>query len=208
MKLPESWTEDCAELLRAFYKEGVEYLLFGSMAKSPYRHSPASVGDVDVLLNPTLENAKKVKPALDFVVPRICGGSLPDRAVEDLAKPGKQLVLGSFAKPGKQLVLGSFAKPGKQLVLGSFAKPGKQLVLGSFGSYLQVDLFTANREFDFCEAFSRIAVEVVDGIPARVASESDLKILGLTDRSALTRPRNTQLAYAGAPGRMAGDRPG
>ena len=28
MKLPESWT-DCAELLRAFNKEGVEYLLFG-----------------------------------------------------------------------------------------------------------------------------------------------------------------------------------
>ena len=171
MKLPESWT-DCAELLRAFNKEGVEYLLFGSMAKSHYRHSPASVGDVDVLLNPTLENAKKVKPALDFVVRRICGGFLPDRAVEDLAKPSKQLVLGSF------------------------------------GSYLKVDLFTAKREFDFCEAFSRIAVEVVDGIPARVASESDLKILGLTDRSALTRPRNTQLAYAGAPGRMAGDRPG
>ena len=71
MKLPESWTEDCGELLRAFNKEGVEYLLFGSMAKSHYRHSPASVGDVDVLLNPTLENAKKVKPALDFVVRRI-----------------------------------------------------------------------------------------------------------------------------------------
>ena len=142
MKLPESWTEDCAELLRAFNKEGVEYLLFGSMAKSHYRHSPASVGDVDVLLNPTLENAKKVKPALDFVVRRICG-SLPNLTVEGLAEPGRQLDLGSFCR-----------------------------------SYLKVDLFTAKREFDFCEAFSRsIAVEVVDGIPARVASEGDLKIL-------------------------------
>ena len=93
-------------------------------------------------LNPTLENAKKVKPALDFVVRRICG-SLPDLTVEGLAEPGRQLDLCSFCR-----------------------------------SYLKVDLFTAKREFDFCEAFSRsIAVEVVDGIPARVASEGDLKIL-------------------------------
>ena len=105
-----------------------------------------------------------MKAALDFVVPRICGGYLPDRTVED------------------------------------FAKPGKQLVLGSFGSYLTVDLFTANREFDFCEAFSRIAVEVVDGIPARVASESDLKILGLTDRSALARPSERRSVRGGLAG--------
>ena len=62
MKLPESWTENCADLLRAFNKEGVEYLLFGSMAESHYR-SLASVGDMDVLINPTPENATKVKPA-------------------------------------------------------------------------------------------------------------------------------------------------
>ena len=97
MKLPESQTEDCGELLRAFNKEGVEYLLFGSLAKSHYPHSPASVGDVDVLLNPTLENAKKVKPALDFVVRRICG-SLPNLTVECLAEPGSQFDLGSFCR--------------------------------------------------------------------------------------------------------------
>ena len=50
MKFPEPWTEHCAELLRAFNKEGVEYLLIGSMAESHYR-SLASVGDMDVLLN-------------------------------------------------------------------------------------------------------------------------------------------------------------
>ena len=148
MKLPESWTEDCAELLRAFNKEGVEYLIFGSMAKSHYR-SVARVSDMDVLLpageppewqfNP---NATKVKSVLDSVVFRICG-SLPNLTVEDLAKPGRRLDLGSFCR-----------------------------------SYLKVDLFTAKREFDFCEAFSRsIAVAVVDGIPAQVASEGDLKIL-------------------------------
>ena len=143
MKLPESWTEYCAELLRAFNKEGVEYLLFGSMAKSHYRHSPVSVGDVDVRLNPTLENAKKVKPALDFGV---CAG---------------------FVAPCRISPLRASPNTGRQLDLGSFCR-----------SYLKVDLFTAKREFDFCEAFSRsIAVEVVDGIPARVASEGDLKIL-------------------------------
>ena len=63
MKLPVPWTENCAALLRAFNKEGVEYLLFGSMAKSHY-HSLPSVGDMDVLINPTPENATKVKSAL------------------------------------------------------------------------------------------------------------------------------------------------
>ena len=53
MKLPERGTENCVHLLRAFNKEGVEYLLFGSMARSHYR-SLASVGDMDVLINPTL----------------------------------------------------------------------------------------------------------------------------------------------------------
>ncbi len=91
MKLPERGTENCVHLLRAFNKEGVEYLLFGSMARSHYR-SLASVGDMDVLINPTLENATKVKSALDEVVCRIYG-STPRCIVEDLAEPGKHLCL-------------------------------------------------------------------------------------------------------------------
>ena len=141
MKLPERGTENCVHLLRAFNKEGVEYLLFGSMARSHYR-SLASVGDMDVLINPTLENATKVKSALDEVVCRIYG-STPRCIVEDLAEPGKHLCLGR-----------------------------------NYKDYINVDLFTAKREFDFSEAFSRsIAVEVVDGITARIAYEWDLKIL-------------------------------
>ena len=140
MKFPEAWTEHCAELLRAFNKEGVEYLLIGSMAESHYR-SLASVGDMDVLLNPTPGNATKVKPALDAIMCRIYGSTARCTA-EDLAEPGKQL------------------------------RPVRDK------SYLNVDLFTAKREFDFREAYSRsIAVEVVAGIPARIASEGDLKIL-------------------------------
>ena len=142
MKLPESWTENCADLLRAFNKEGVEYLLFGSIAESHYR-SLASVGDMDVLINPTLENATKVKPALDAIMCRIHDGALANCTAEDLAEPGKHLCLGR-----------------------------------NYKDYLNVDLFTAKREFDFREAFSRsIVVKVVHGIPARIASEGDLKIL-------------------------------
>ena len=59
------------------------------------------------------------------------------------------------------------------------AEPGKRLHLGrDYKDDLNVDLFTAKRGFDFREAFSRsIAVEVVDGIPARIACEADLEIL-------------------------------
>ena len=34
MKLPERGAEHCVDLLRAFNKEGVEYLIGGSMARS------------------------------------------------------------------------------------------------------------------------------------------------------------------------------
>ena len=35
MQFPELWTDNCADLLRAFNNQGVQYLLIGSMAKSP-----------------------------------------------------------------------------------------------------------------------------------------------------------------------------
>ena len=54
-----------------------------------------------------------------------------------------------------------------------FAKPGKQACPVGDKRDLNVDFLAARREFNFCEAFSRsIAVDVVDGIPARVASRS------------------------------------
>ena len=141
MKLPEAWTENCADLLRAFNKEGVEYLIFGSMAKSHYDRSVARVSDMDVLLNPTPENAIKVKSVLDFVVFRI-DGSTARCTAEGLAKPRKQ------------------------------ACPVRDK------HDLNVDFLTARRDFNFYEAFSRsIAVDVVDGIPARIVSKGDQKIL-------------------------------
>ena len=95
------------------------------------------------IINPTPENATKVKPALDAIMCRIHDGALANCTAEDLAEPGKHLCLGR-----------------------------------NYKDYLNVDLFTAKREFDFREAFPRsIVVEVVHGIPARIASEGDLKIL-------------------------------
>ena len=55
MKLPERAAEHCVDLLRAFNKEDVEYLIGGSMARSHY-YSVPRVRDMDVVINPTLEN--------------------------------------------------------------------------------------------------------------------------------------------------------
>ena len=82
MKLPERGAEDCVDLLRAFNKEGVEYLIGGSMARSHYCSVPR-VGDMDLAINPTLENATKVKPVLEDFVYRanagLVGGISPRR---------------------------------------------------------------------------------------------------------------------------------
>ena len=40
MQFPELWTDNCADLLRAFNNQGVQYLLIGSMAKSHYCRQP------------------------------------------------------------------------------------------------------------------------------------------------------------------------
>ena len=64
--------------------------------------------------------------------------------------------------------------------VADLAEPGKQLCLGrAYKDYLNVDLFTARPEVDFPKAFSRsIAVDVVDGLRARIVSEDDLEIIG------------------------------
>ena len=65
MQLPEGW-ENCDLLLRAFQREGVEFLIIGSMAKSCYRRVPG-VCDMDLMIAPTAENAIKVQSALSVV---------------------------------------------------------------------------------------------------------------------------------------------
>ena len=136
MKLPERGAEDCVDLLRAFNKEGVEYLIGGSMARSHYCSVPR-VGDMDLVINSTLENATKVKPVL-----------------EDFVYRAKNFTPEALAKSGTRVRLGK--------------------------DCLNVDLFTARPEVDFPKAFSRsIAVDVVDGLRARIVSEDDLNIIGV-----------------------------
>ena len=48
MQFPELWTDNCADLLRAFNNQGVQYLLIGSMAKSHYCRQPR-VNDIDLI---------------------------------------------------------------------------------------------------------------------------------------------------------------
>ena len=78
MKLPDRWTKNCVALLRDFNKEDVEYLIAGGM------------GERVVLINPTRDNATKLKRILDDVACRISGGSRSEATLEDLAKPGQQ----------------------------------------------------------------------------------------------------------------------
>ena len=61
---PRLWTDACADLLRAFNHQGVEYLLIGSMARAFYCPELAYVTDMDLMINSTPENAKKVRSAL------------------------------------------------------------------------------------------------------------------------------------------------
>ena len=144
MKLPAGWS-GCERVLTDFNDKGIEYLIFGSMARSYYRPL-RHVGDMDLLINATKENAGRLKPALEAAMNWTCDQIL-DRTVEDLARPGQQITWSDAERT-----------------------PHK--------AFLNVDFFTAKPEFDFPRAFSRsIAVEVVDGIIARIACEADLEIL-------------------------------
>ena len=63
MQLPKLWDSHFTSLLTAFTNNGVEYLLIGSMAKSHYSRQSEPPADMDLLINPTLENAKRVAAA-------------------------------------------------------------------------------------------------------------------------------------------------
>ena len=155
MKLPERGAEHCADLLRAFNKEGVEYLIGGSMARSHYCSVPR-VRDMDVVINPTLENATKGEACLRMI---LCAG-----------------LEASWPKIS---------------TLEALAKPSTQVRLDK--DCLNADLFTARPEVDFPKAFSRsIAVDVVDGLRARIVSEDDLEIIrGVPSRGPLTKRKKS-----------------
>lgn len=80
---PRRWTTGCADLLRAFNTHGVEYLLIGSMAKALHSLNGASVDDVDVMIDSTPKNARKVGLVL-----RELGHNVNTDTVERLTAPG------------------------------------------------------------------------------------------------------------------------
>ena len=92
MKFPQLWTDNCADLLRAFNKEGVEYLLIGSMAKSYYCSQPR-VNDMDLMISSTPENARKVWSALRAVENAVDLSKLTDEKQRELVEAGKYMRL-------------------------------------------------------------------------------------------------------------------
>ena len=63
MQFPNLWDIRFTLLLRSFTDNGVKYLLVGSMAKSHYYRLCEPPGDMDLLINPTIENARRVESA-------------------------------------------------------------------------------------------------------------------------------------------------
>ena len=89
---PRLWTPACADLLKAFNEGGVEYLLIGSMAKAFHCPTLASVNDMDLMIDSTPENARKVLTALQAVPD---AGDLEKLAlnIQQLTKEGVRLAV-------------------------------------------------------------------------------------------------------------------
>ena len=80
---------DFKELLQCFGKHRVRYLIVGGYAVIHYAE-PRYTKDLDLWIEPTVQNAKRVEKAfLVFGIPLI------GITLEDLATPGVQFVLGN-----------------------------------------------------------------------------------------------------------------
>jgi hypothetical protein len=79
---------DFREMLCAFDAEGVEYLLIGAFAVLVHGHSRAT-GDMDLLVRPSPENARRVMAAL-----RRFGAPVFQVKEEDFAVPGTVFQIG------------------------------------------------------------------------------------------------------------------
>ena len=93
MKFPQRWTNNCAELLRAFNNEGVQYLLIGSMAKSFHWAELDAVDDMDLMVNPTQENVRKVLSVLHSVPHAVDAAELTLDLKRKLVEEGKHMLL-------------------------------------------------------------------------------------------------------------------
>ncbi len=80
--------EDALDLLREFCARNVRFMIIGAHAVG-YYSEPRATGDLDLLTEPTLDNARLVFEAL-----RAFGAPLTDLTVEDLATPGTVYQMG------------------------------------------------------------------------------------------------------------------
>ena len=93
MKFPRRWTNHCADLLRAFNNEGVQYLLIGSMAKSFHCSELDAVDDMDLMVNSTQENVRKVLSVLRSVPHAVDPAELTLDLERKLVEEGKYMRL-------------------------------------------------------------------------------------------------------------------
>ena len=93
MKFPRRWTNHCAELLRAFNNKGVQYLLIGSMAKSFHCSELDAVDDMDLMVNSTQENVRKVLSVLRSVPHAVDPAELTLDLERKLVEEGKHMLL-------------------------------------------------------------------------------------------------------------------
>lgn len=80
--------EDYRDILSAFAEEGVRYLLVGAFAMAAHDR-PRTTGDIDLWVEPTLENSSRVLAALERF-----GAPTGEIAPEDLRVPDVVLQIG------------------------------------------------------------------------------------------------------------------
>lgn len=79
---------DFRDMLSALSAEGVDYLLVGAYAMAAYGR-PRATGDMDILVRPAPDNARRVVRALNRF-----GAPMMDLTEEDLATPGVVFQIG------------------------------------------------------------------------------------------------------------------
>ena len=81
-------SNDFKELFELFNKHNVEYVIVGGYALA-YHGAPRYTGDIDILINPTEDNAERVLEALGEF-----GFGALGLSVKDFTQPGQILQLG------------------------------------------------------------------------------------------------------------------
>ena len=80
--------QDFKELLELFNRQEIDYIVVGAYALA-FHGAPRNTGDIDLLLNPTLENAQRILVALEEF-----GFGALGLTVEDFQRPEQVIQLG------------------------------------------------------------------------------------------------------------------